>query len=98
MLLLDKLKSSTPSRIINVSSFMYAIAAIDFDDLNGEKYYMSYNAYIQSKLANILFTFELSKKLESRSPEFPSDCCFSFLYTLTLMQYMLHILNTHFHR
>ena len=70
MLLLDKLKSSTPSRIINVSSLAHTRGAINFDDLNSAKFYDAGEAYSQSKLANILFTRELAKRLESRSPRF----------------------------
>ncbi|MBC7474550.1 MAG: SDR family oxidoreductase [Candidatus Sericytochromatia bacterium] len=64
-LLLDLLKSSEPSRIVNVSSDGHKIGHIDFDDLNYEhKKYSSMKAYCDSKLANILFTKELSKRLK----------------------------------
>ena len=66
MLLLDRLKSSAPSRIINVSSIAHAMGSgkIDFDDIHFEKNYESWEAYYRSKLANVLFTRELSKRLE----------------------------------
>uniref|UniRef100_UPI00398F8C49 retinol dehydrogenase 13-like isoform X1 n=2 Tax=Pristiophorus japonicus TaxID=55135 RepID=UPI00398F8C49 len=63
-LLLEKLKNSGNSRIINVSSLAHIVGQIDFNDLNWEK--KKYNtkvAYCQSKLANILFTKELAKRL-----------------------------------
>ena len=63
-LLLDTIKASVPSRIINVSSDAYKGAKINFDDLQGKKKYGTMRAYGQSKLANILFTYELSRKLE----------------------------------
>ncbi len=63
-LLLDKLKASTPSRIINVSSEAQAGASINFDDLQGEQDYNGFRAYGQSKLANVLFTYELARRLE----------------------------------
>nr|CAH0100460.1 unnamed protein product [Daphnia galeata] len=63
-LLLDKLKQSTPSRIINVSSVAHLRGKIDFQDLNSEKKYDPAEAYEQSKLANVLFTHELAKRLE----------------------------------
>lgn len=64
-LLLDKIKAASPSRIINVSSGAHQGAkGLDFDDLNNNKSYSPWNAYCKSKLANILFTRELSKKLE----------------------------------
>ncbi|XP_075393461.1 retinol dehydrogenase 13 isoform X2 [Tenrec ecaudatus] len=64
-LLLDKLKASAPSRIINLSSLAHIAGHIDFDDLNWEK--KAYNtkaAYCQSKLATVLFTKELSRRLQ----------------------------------
>ena len=63
-LLLDLLKASAPSRIVNVSSGAHLRAAIDFDDLNGERSYGGLRAYSQSKLANVLFTYELARRLE----------------------------------
>ncbi|XP_020368220.2 retinol dehydrogenase 12-like isoform X1 [Rhincodon typus] len=63
-LLIDLVKQSTPSRIINVSSTAHTMGSINFDDLNSEKSYNSVKAYAQSKLANIMFTRELARKLE----------------------------------
>ncbi|XP_056423447.1 retinol dehydrogenase 13 isoform X3 [Hyla sarda] len=64
-LLLDRLKESGQSRIINVSSLAYIAGDIDFDDLNWEKKkYNTKAAYCQSKLANVLFTNELAKRLQ----------------------------------
>ncbi|XP_070577917.1 retinol dehydrogenase 13-like [Ptychodera flava] len=63
-LLLDLLKKSSPSRIINVSSKAHENGKINFDDINSEKGYSKFSAYSQSKLANVLFTRELSRKLE----------------------------------
>ena len=62
-LLLDKLKSSAPSRIINVSSVAHMKGKMKFEDLNSEKNYNPAEAYQQSKLANILFTRQLAKLL-----------------------------------
>jgi retinol dehydrogenase 14 len=62
-LLLDLLLAGAPSRIINVSSGAHAGATLEFDDLQGERGYDSTRAYSQSKLANILFTYELSRRL-----------------------------------
>jgi len=66
MLLLDLIKKSEPSRIINVSSSAHAMGSgkINFDDIHWEKNYSSWAAYFNSKLANVLFTRELSKRLE----------------------------------
>lgn len=66
LLLLDLMKQSGPSRIINVSSLAhrFGTGVINFDDINAEKDYDPFAAYQQSKLANILFTRELSVHLE----------------------------------
>lgn len=63
-LLLDLLKKSSPSRIINVSSMLHS-GMINFDDIEFKKSYSGIKAYAQSKLALILFTKLLTKKLES---------------------------------
>ena len=64
-LLLDKLKEAPSARIINVSSLAYKrVKGINFDDINSEESYDPQIAYGQSKLANILFTRALSKRLE----------------------------------
>src|SRR5262249_61824050 len=61
--LLDLLKSSTHARVVNVSSGAHWSAHIDFDDLNLENGYNGWKAYGQSKLANVLFTYELARRL-----------------------------------
>lgn len=63
-LLLDALKASTPARIVNVSSMVHKWGAIDFDNLQGEKRYDMDKAYNQSKLAIVLFTYELARRLQ----------------------------------
>ncbi|KAK3865240.1 hypothetical protein Pcinc_029140 [Petrolisthes cinctipes] len=62
-LLLDKLKASAPSRIINVSSVAHTRGNINFDDLNSAQKYDEGEAYAQSKLANVLFNKELAERL-----------------------------------
>jgi NAD(P)-dependent dehydrogenase (short-subunit alcohol dehydrogenase family) len=62
-LLLDLIKASAPARIINVSSGAHKGVRINFDDLQGKTRYSGWRAYQQSKLANILFTRELSRQL-----------------------------------
>ena len=66
-LLLGLLKAGGPSRIVIVSSEGHKFSNINRDDLMSEKSYNKYKAYSQSKLANILFAKELSKKLEGSS-------------------------------
>uniref|UniRef100_A0A2I3GKH4 Retinol dehydrogenase 14 n=1 Tax=Nomascus leucogenys TaxID=61853 RepID=A0A2I3GKH4_NOMLE len=63
-LLLGLLKSSAPSRIVVVSSKLYKYGDINFDDLNSEQSYNKSFCYSRSKLANILFTRELARRLE----------------------------------
>lgn len=64
LLLLERLKESKPSRIVNVSSLGHKW--LNFSkDLNSEKFYNRFHAYIQSKLANVMFTKELAIKLRN---------------------------------
>jgi len=62
-LLLDLLLQTPQSRVVTVSSMSHRFGRIDFDDLNWEKGYNPNAAYGQSKLANLLFTYELQRKL-----------------------------------
>lgn len=62
-LLLDLLKASSPSRIVVLSSLAHRWGNINKEDLNSEQGYNKYKAYSQSKLANVLFSRELSKRL-----------------------------------
>ena len=62
-LLLDRLRQSAPSRVVTVSSNAHRLGRIDFDDLQGERSYSGARAYNQSKLANILFTYELARRV-----------------------------------
>ena len=63
-LLLDTLKASAPARIVNVSSRSHRRGPIDFDDLQSENQYAPAAVYGKSKLANVLFTYELARRLE----------------------------------
>ena len=63
-LLLAVLKASAPARIINITSSGERSGTINFDNLQGEGRYSGFRAYNQSKLAMILFTYELARKLE----------------------------------
>jgi NAD(P)-dependent dehydrogenase (short-subunit alcohol dehydrogenase family) len=65
-LLLDRIVASAPARIVNVSSTAHRSArrGLDFDDLHSTKRYTGMQAYGRSKLANILFTTELARRLE----------------------------------
>ena len=63
-LLIDILKTSAPSRIINVSSMLHKNGIIEFDDINNELNYKGLQAYNNSKLALLHFTYELDRKLK----------------------------------
>ena len=63
-LLLDVLKASAPARIINLTSAIHSHASLDFNDLQKQHGFSGLQAYSQSKLANLLFTFELARRLE----------------------------------
>jgi NAD(P)-dependent dehydrogenase (short-subunit alcohol dehydrogenase family) len=67
-LLLDRLKASGPARVVNVASEAHRFArTIDFDDLGHERRYRGMRVYGHSKLANILFTYELARRLAGTS-------------------------------
>lgn len=66
-LLLDMLKSSAPSRVITVASkglVTYPFLDIEFDNLNGERKFSTQHAYYHSKLAQVMFTYDLAERLE----------------------------------
>jgi NAD(P)-dependent dehydrogenase (short-subunit alcohol dehydrogenase family) len=63
-LLLDILKSSTPARIVNVSSNSHYGKPLNFDDLQLKRWYHFLKAYGRSKMANVLFTYALASRLE----------------------------------
>jgi NAD(P)-dependent dehydrogenase (short-subunit alcohol dehydrogenase family) len=62
--LLPLLKSSAPSRIINLASGLYKSGKIDLDDLQSDKNYKGMNAYSSAKLMVVMYTYELAKRLE----------------------------------
>jgi len=63
-LLLERLINSAPARVVTVSSGAQSMGKIDFDDLMGEQDYSGQQAYNQSKLANVMFTYELARRLD----------------------------------
>ena len=63
-LLLERLRASAPARVVTVSSGAQSMGRIDFDDLQGALGYNGQRAYNQSKLANVLFTYELARRLD----------------------------------
>lgn len=65
-LLMPALERAAPARVVNVSSDAHRGASLDFEDLQAERRYSALNAYSRSKLANILFTRELARRVESK--------------------------------
>jgi NAD(P)-dependent dehydrogenase (short-subunit alcohol dehydrogenase family) len=63
--LLPLIQDRDGARIVNVSSTAHRTGRINFDDLQGERSYARWGAYGQSKLANLLFTFELDRRLRA---------------------------------
>ncbi len=63
-LLIERLKESAPARIINVSSMVHAWGKINFDDIFMQRDYRALPAYYQSKLANVMFTYALARRME----------------------------------
>jgi NAD(P)-dependent dehydrogenase (short-subunit alcohol dehydrogenase family) len=74
-LLLQPLLAAPAARVVNVSSTAHKPGRIDFDDLHGEKGYRKWLAYAQSKLANLLFTYELQRRLEAADARAISVAC-----------------------
>jgi NAD(P)-dependent dehydrogenase (short-subunit alcohol dehydrogenase family) len=64
LLLLERLKASAPARIINVASDVHRYGTLDFDDLQGERRYRGFRMYGRTKLANIVFSYELARRLD----------------------------------
>jgi NAD(P)-dependent dehydrogenase (short-subunit alcohol dehydrogenase family) len=63
LLLVERLRASAPARIVNVASEAHHVGRLDFDDLGNARRYRAMRVYGQSKLANILFTYELARRL-----------------------------------
>ena len=75
-LLLDRLSGTGgPARVVNVSSIMHTQGVMNFGDLNGETSYRKWPAYGMSKLANLLFTYELDRRLKEADREVISVAC-----------------------
>src|SRR5262249_26734382 len=71
-LLLDRLRASAPARIVNVASEAHRWGRLDFDDLGHEHRYRSMRVYGASKLANVLFTYELARRVAG--PDVTVNC------------------------
>ena len=74
-LLLEPLLAADHARVVNVSSGAHRMGAIRFDDLNWEHGYTKWRAYGQSKLANLLFTLELQRRIEASGAKLVAVAC-----------------------
>ncbi len=74
-LLLERLLATPGSRVVSVSSTAHRFGAIRFDDLHWERRYSRWRAYGQSKLANLLFTYELQRRLDDRGADSIAVAC-----------------------
>ena len=74
-LLLDRLLATPDARVVNVSSGAHRFGSIRFDDLQWEHGYRKWAAYGQSKLANLLFTYELQRRLSAAGAAAISVAC-----------------------
>jgi NAD(P)-dependent dehydrogenase (short-subunit alcohol dehydrogenase family) len=66
VLLLDLMEGREDARVVTLSSTAHKMGRISFDNLNGDRRYFRWNAYGQSKLANLLFALELDRRLRSK--------------------------------
>lgn len=74
-LLLDALLAAPQARVVTVSSLMHSSGAFSFDDLNLQRGYDAYAAYSRSKLANLLFAYELQRRLSASAASVLSVAC-----------------------
>jgi len=74
-LLLEKLLAADGARVVTVSSTAHRIGRIQLDDLQGERSYSRWGAYAQSKLANLLFAYELQRRLAAAGRTQSSVAC-----------------------
>lgn len=86
--LFDILKSTPHSRIVNVSSLAHKQGKINFDDLQWEKSYRKMKAYAQSKLSNLLFTYELARSTEAAGLSVKAVAAHPGVSQTNLMRYL----------
>jgi NAD(P)-dependent dehydrogenase (short-subunit alcohol dehydrogenase family) len=67
--------ASAPSRVVNVSSMVHTIGKFDWDDMQLERHYNKWLAYGRSKMANLLFTYELARRLDARGANVVAVAC-----------------------
>ena len=90
--LMAALKRAPSARIVNVSSTAHSRGEIDFNDLQMERHYRAYDAYANTKLMNILFTYELAHRLEGT--QMTSNCLHPGVIRTGLMRGVSPVLHT----
>ena len=92
-LLLDKLAETPSSRVVNTSSIAHNLGRIYFSDINAERRYIASVRYSMSKLANLLFTYELQRRLEAAELPVLSVACHPGIADTELSRYMPGLLE-----
>ncbi len=93
-LLLDMLTANAPSRIINLTSTAHSSGTIDFNDIQYEKHYKGYKAYARTKLMNMVFTYELARRLEGSGVT--ANCVHPGVIHTNLLRNFSFVLNAMF--
>jgi retinol dehydrogenase-14 len=94
-LLLDTIAASAPARIINVTSTAHSSGTIDFDDLQCERNYRGYKMYANTKLMNVVFTYELARRLEGTGVT--ANCVHPGIIHTNLLRNFSSLMNIVFH-
>jgi len=94
-LLIDVLRASAPSRVVNMSSTAHSSGFIDFDDLQLARRYTGWQAYANTKLANVMFTYELARRLEGTGVT--ANCVHPGVIHTGLLRHYSRVLNALFH-
>jgi retinol dehydrogenase-14 len=94
-LLIDTLRASAPARVVNMSSTAHSSGIIDFEDLQMERRYTGWQAYANTKLANVMFTYELARRLEGSGVT--ANCVHPGVIHTGLLRHYSRVLNLLFH-
>ena len=92
-LLVDKLAETPSSRVVNTSSIAHNVGKISFSDINAERSYNASARYGMSKLANLLFTYELQRRLDAAKIPVLSVACHPGIASTELNRYMPGVLS-----
>jgi len=96
-LLLDVLNQSNEARIINLSSIAHKSGKINFEDINSQQKYSAWNAYAQSKLACLIFSYELNRRLKNSKYSTISVAAHPGVSTTNITQHYPKFISQLFH-